>query len=85
MSMKIVDLSAEESPKSLLAFTTHVTSWRFKADCKAAGNAGSGPAGQANLTVSSLKVNEPSALFASCRVSSSSRQKVSHATCIRSY
>lgn len=78
--MKIVDLSAEASPRSLFALTMQVTKCLFKADCKASIRFGGQISGRANLTVSSMRATVPKALLASCNVSSSSRQKVSQAT-----
>lgn len=78
--MNIVERSAVESPKSLLALTMHVTSCLFCDDCKAFNKAGGLQAGRVNLTVSSLSATVPKALLASCRVSSSSKQNVSQAT-----
>lgn len=63
--MKIVDLSADESPKSLFALTIHVVSCLFTADCKAFNSTGGFPSGIVNLTVSSLSATVPKALFAS--------------------
>lgn len=80
ISMKIVDRSAEVSPKSLFALTTQVTNCLLNADCKALKRGGGFIIGIVNRTVSSLSATVPSALFASCKVSSSSKQKVSHAT-----
>lgn len=80
MSMNIVERSALESPKSLFAFTTHVTSCLFIVVCIALSKIGGLHVGKANLTVSSLSATVPRARLASCKVSSSSKQKVSHAT-----
>lgn len=78
--MNMVDLSAVSSPKSLLAFTTQFTIFLLRADCKALFNAGGRHVGLAKRTVSSLRATVPRALLASCKVSSSSKQNVSHET-----
>lgn len=78
--MKIVDLSAEASPRSLLAFTMQGTNCLLAADCNALTSDGERVPEVENRTVSSLRVTEPKARLASWSVSSSSRQNVSQAT-----
>lgn len=75
-----MDLSAEASPKSLLALTTQLTNFLLRADCRAACNVGGRLAGLEKRTVSSLRATVPRARLASCKVSSSSRQNVSQDT-----
>ena len=80
-SINIVDLSDDPWPKSLLALTMHFMNFLFRADFKATCRDGGLTSGAAQRTVSSLSATVPRALLASCSVSSSSRQKVSHETC----
>lgn len=76
----MVFLSAEASPKSLLPLTIHCMNRLFRADCRAECKVGGRTSGFANRTVSSLRATVPRALLASCKVSSSSKQKVSQDT-----
>lgn len=64
-SIKIVDLSAEASPRSLLAFTMHEMNFLFMADLYATCKGGDFVPKAANCTVSSLRATVPRARLAS--------------------